>query len=137
MRALLCRSLGSIDNLEVGELPSPDLSAGHVRIAVKASGINFPDILMAEGKYQVKPDLPFVPGLELAGEVLEAAPDVDRFGPGDRVMGFARFGGAHAEEAVLPVTPNVGSMRTSALRRPWRLRLAGFRSRLISRFTVS
>jgi NADPH2:quinone reductase len=77
MRALLCRSLGSLDNLEVGELESPKLAAGQVRIAAKASGINFPDILMVEGKYQVKPDMPFVPGLELAGEVLECAPGVD------------------------------------------------------------
>jgi NADPH2:quinone reductase len=108
MRALLCRELGSIDNLEVGDLPSPALGAGDVRIAVRASGVNFPDILMAEGKYQVKPVLPFVPGLELAGEVLECAAGVDHVQPGDRVMAFARFGGAHADEAVVPgaiVTP--------------------------------
>ncbi len=108
MRALLCRSLGSIDNLEVGELNPPPLTGGHVRIAVRASGVNFPDILMVEGKYQVKPDLPFVPGLELAGEVLECAPDVRGLKPGDRVLAFARFGGAHADEAVVPaaiVTP--------------------------------
>ena len=108
MRALLCRSLGSVANLEVGELPSPLLGFGQVRIAVKASGVNFPDILMVEGKYQVKPDLPFVPGLELAGEVLECADGVDHVKPGDRVMAFARFGGAHADEMVLPagiVTP--------------------------------
>jgi NADPH2:quinone reductase len=108
MRALLCRSLGSLDNLEVGELDPPKLNAGQVRIAVKASGINFPDILMVEGKYQVKPDLPFVPGLELAGEVLECAPGVNHVQQGDRVLAFARFGGAHADEIVLPagiVTP--------------------------------
>lgn len=108
MRALLCRSLGSLDNLEVGELPSPGISEGQVRIAVKASGINFPDILMVEGKYQVKPDLPFVPGLELSGEVIECASGVEHVKPGDRVLSFARFGGAHADEIVLPaeiVTP--------------------------------
>ena len=108
MRALLCRTLGSIDNLEVGELPTLELDAGQVRIAIKASGINFPDILMVEGKYQVKPDLPFVPGLELAGEVIECAAGVDHVSPGDRVLAFARFGGAHADEIVLPadiVTP--------------------------------
>jgi NADPH2:quinone reductase len=108
MRALLCRQLGSLDNLEIGETDAPKLGAGQVRIAVKASGVNFPDILMVEGKYQVKPDLPFVPGLELAGDVVECAPDVARLRPGQRVMAFARFGGAHADEAVLPagiVTP--------------------------------
>jgi len=102
MRALLCRSLGSLDNLELGDIPAPELGRGEVRIAVKASGVNFPDILMVEGKYQVKPDLPFVPGLELAGKVLECAPDVTRLRPGERVMAFARFGGAHADEAVPP-----------------------------------
>jgi NADPH:quinone reductase len=108
LRALLCRSLGSLDNLEIGEIGQPQLSEGQVRIGVHASGINFPDILMVEGKYQVKPDLPFVPGLELAGEVMECAAGVGHVRPGDRVMAFARFGGAHADEIVLPaaiVTP--------------------------------
>ena len=102
MRALLCRSLGSIQNLEVAEIPSPSLRAGHVRIGVHASGVNFPDILMVEGKYQVKPELPFIPGLELSGVVLECAPDVVHVRPGDRVAAFARRGGAHAEEIVAP-----------------------------------
>lgn len=108
MRALLCRSLGSLGNLEIGEIDTPAVSEGQVRVGVHASGINFPDILMVEGKYQVKPDLPFVPGLELAGEVLECAPGVGHVRTGDRVMAFARFGGAHADEIVLPgaiVTP--------------------------------
>jgi len=108
MRALLCRSLGSIANLEVGEIDRPVLSDGHVRVGVRASGVNFPDILMIEGKYQVKPELPFVPGLEVAGEVLECGAGVDHVKPGDRVLAFARKGGGHAEEAVVPcgiVTP--------------------------------
>ena len=102
MRALLCRSLGSIDNLEIGDVPSPEIANDQVRIAVKASGVNFPDILMTEGKYQVKPELPFIPGLELAGDVLECAPSIDHVRPGDRVCAFARFGGAHADEAIVP-----------------------------------
>ena len=102
MRALLCRSLGSIAELEVAEVASPLLGPGQVRVGVRASGVNFPDILMVEGKYQVKPELPFVPGLELAGVVLECAPDVTHVQPGERVAAFARRGGAHAEEAVVP-----------------------------------
>lgn len=102
MRALLCRSLGSIDNLEIGDLPAPELGNGEVRISIQASGVNFPDILMVEGKYQVKPQLPFVPGLELSGEVIECGAGVDHVESGDRVMAFARFGGAHADEIVLP-----------------------------------
>jgi len=108
MRALLCRHLGSLDSLGVAEVDDPSLGDGEVRIAVHASGVNFPDILMVEGKYQVKPELPFIPGLELAGEVLECAEGVTHVKPGDRVVGFARYGGAHAEQVVLPaaiVTP--------------------------------
>lgn len=108
MKALLISKLGSVDDLAVGEIPAPALGQGQVRVAVKAAGVNFPDILMAEGKYQVKPDLPFAPGLELAGEVLECSPGVAHVKPGDRVMAFARRGGAYAEEAVVPagiVTP--------------------------------
>ena len=102
MRALLCRELGDIANLEVGDVPSPKMAADEVRIGVKASGINFPDILMVEGKYQVKPALPFVPGLEAAGEVLEVGRDVgNHVKVGDRVLAFARHGGSHAEEVVV------------------------------------
>ena len=90
MRALLCRELGKISNVEVGELAGPPLGADEVRIRVRASGINFADILMVEGKYQVKPALPFVPGLEAAGEVLEIGVDVGgHVSVGDRVLAFA------------------------------------------------
>ena len=102
MRALLCRSLGSLSNLEIGEIDGARPGPGQVRIGVKASGVNFPDILMVEGKYQIKPELPFVPGLEVAGEVLECGTEVTHVRPGDRVMAFARRGGAHADEIVLP-----------------------------------
>jgi NADPH2:quinone reductase len=71
---------------------------------VRASGVNFPDILMVEGKYQVKPELPFVPGLEVSGVILECAEGVDHVRPGDRVLAFARRGGGHAEEVVVPGT---------------------------------
>lgn len=113
MRAVLCPELGSIDNLVVGEREAPAMVPGGVRVGVKAAGINFPDILMAEGKYQVKPALPFTPGLEVAGVVLECAPGVTHVKPGDRVMAFARHGGGFAEECVLPgdiVTPMPDSM---------------------------
>ena len=108
MRALLCRSLDGIGSLEVAEVASPSLGSGQVRIGVRASGVNFPDILMVEGKYQVRPELPFIPGLEVAGVVLECAAGVEHVRPGDRVLAFARRGGGHAEEVVVPgaiVTP--------------------------------
>jgi NADPH:quinone reductase len=113
MRALLCRSLTGIGALEVAEVASPTLGPGQVLIAVRASGINFPDILMVEGKYQVKLDLPFIPGLELSGVVLQCAPGVNHVRPGERVLAFTRRGGAHAEEVVVPggiVTPIPAAM---------------------------
>ena len=70
MRALLCRSLDGIGALAVAEIASPRLGPGQIRIQVRASGVNFPDLLMVEGKYQVKPELPFIPGLEVAGVVV-------------------------------------------------------------------
>ena len=113
MRAVVCRTLGNFRNLEVADVPSPRLGEGQVRIAVKAAGVNFPDILMVEGKYQVKPELPFIPGLEVAGVVRDCAPGVGHVKPGDRVLAFARKGGGFAEEVVLPgaiVTPIPDSM---------------------------
>jgi NADPH2:quinone reductase len=108
MRALLCRTLDGIGSLAVADVASPPLGPGQVRIGVRASGVNFPDILMVEGKYQVKPELPFIPGLEVAGIVLECAAGVEHVRPGDRALAFARRGGGHAEEVVVPgaiVTP--------------------------------
>lgn len=113
MRALLCRSLAGIDALEIGEVASPALGPGQVRIEVRASGVNFPDILMAEGKYQIKPQLPFIPGLEVAGVVSDCAAGIDHVRPGQRVLAFARRGGGHAQEVVVPgaiVTPIPASM---------------------------
>jgi NADPH2:quinone reductase len=100
MKAIVCRNFGnSAEVLELAEIPSPPLVAGGVRIKVAAAGVNFADTLMIGGKYQVKPELPFVPGFELAGTVLETAPGVDHVKPGDRVL--ATVGpGAFAEEAV-------------------------------------
>jgi len=108
MRAMLCRELGDVSKLAMGELPDPQPGPGEACIAVRAAGVNFPDILMVEGKYQVKPALPFVPGLEVAGEVAACGEGVTHVAPGDRVMAFARTGGGYAERIVLPgaiVTP--------------------------------
>jgi NADPH2:quinone reductase len=102
MEAMICTALNGPDVLEPAQLPSPSMSADEVRIAVKAAGVNFPDILMMEGKYQVKPPLHFIPGLEVAGEVMECGANVSHVRPGQRVIAFARSGGAYATEAVLP-----------------------------------
>lgn len=101
MRAVICNTPTGIDDLTVGEMPAPLLGDGEVRIRVCAAGVNFPDMLIAEGKYQFKPEPPFAPGGELAGEVMEVAEGVTTVAPGDRVAGVSVWG-AFAEEAVLP-----------------------------------
>jgi len=113
MRALRCHTLGDLGSLSVDDVASPEMGAGQVRIAVKAAGVNFPDILMCEGKYQVKPPVPFTPGLEVAGVVTEVGAGVTHVRPGDRVLAFARLAGGFAEEIVLPAgiaTPIPDSM---------------------------
>lgn len=108
MRALRCHTLGDLGSLRVDDIESPPMGPGQVRIGVKAAGVNFPDILMCEGKYQVKPPVPFIPGLEVAGVVKDVGAGISHVKPGDRVLAFARLAGGFAEEIVLPggiVTP--------------------------------
>ncbi|GMU41034.1 MAG: oxidoreductase [Chloroflexota bacterium] len=101
MRALLCHAPGEIESLRIEDAPQPVLTAGGVRIAVHAAGVNFADLLIARGEYQEKPAHPFSPGMEAAGTVLEVAPGVTHVAPGDRVLAFLDFGG-YAEEVVAP-----------------------------------
>jgi NADPH2:quinone reductase len=82
------------------DIPAPVRAPGEVLVAVRAASLNFPDLLMTQGGYQFKPQLPFTSGLEFAGEVLEAEP-ASGFAPGDRVMGGNKTG-AFAELASVP-----------------------------------
>jgi NADPH2:quinone reductase len=99
VRAILCTTLGDLETLALVDLPEPSLPPGCVRIAVKAAGLNFADTLMIAGKYQDRLTPPFVPGLEIAGIVLEVADGVTTCRPGDRVMALLDHGG-FAEQAV-------------------------------------
>jgi NADPH:quinone reductase len=99
MKALLCRALGPIESLAVGDIASPVPAKGQVLIDVKAAGVNFPDILMVQGKYQFKPPLPFAPGCEMAGIVASVGEGVTHVKPGDRALALVMHG-AFAEEAV-------------------------------------
>lgn len=99
MRAVLCTAFEGHEALEVGDAPSRAPGPGEVRIAIHAAGLNFADTLMVEGSYQVKPELPFVPGLEAAGEVIEVGEGVTRVKPDDRVAATFEYG-AFAEEAI-------------------------------------
>ena len=101
-RAIVCRELGTPDVLRFEELDAPVLQQGEARLRLHACGVNFPDLLMVAGKYQTKPDLPFVPGFESAGEVIEIAPGA-KVKIGDRVI-YRRKTGGFAEQAV--VTPS-------------------------------
>jgi NADPH:quinone reductase len=105
MRALVCRRYGTPEVLELAELPEPAPGPGEVLIKVHAAAANFADALVVANAYQVSVEPPFVPGSELAGEVLAVGADVTGLVPdlkaGDRVFGTA-FHGAFAERAVLP-----------------------------------
>jgi NADPH2:quinone reductase len=97
MRAILCKAYGPPESLVFEEVASPEPGPGEVVIAVKAASVNFPDVLIIENKYQLKPPLPFSPGSELAGVVKAIGDGVTTCTPGDRVMAITGYG-AFAEE---------------------------------------
>jgi len=99
-QAVVCRALGPPESLRLEQVARPALRAGEVRVKVAAAGINFPDILMCAGEYQLKPELPFVPGVEVSGEVIELAEGVGDVAIGSRVIAKMRFGG-YADEVVV------------------------------------
>jgi NADPH2:quinone reductase len=101
-KAVVCRELGPPERLRLESFASAPLAAGQVRVAVHAAGINFPDILMAAGEYQLKPELPFTPGVEAAGEVIEVVANVAGVAVGDRVIVRMRHGGYADEVVVAP-----------------------------------
>ena len=98
-KKVVCRELGPPENLRLESFASVPLAPGEVRVAIHAAGINFPDVLMAAGEYQLKPELPFTPGMEAAGEVVEIN-GADGVTVGDRVIVKMRHG-AYADEAVV------------------------------------
>lgn len=98
--AIECSEFGPIENLRVVERESPPLGSGQLRIAVSAAGVNFVDGLFVEGRYQIKPPVPFVPGMEIVGRIMEVGDDAGGHEVGDRV--FANVGlGGFATEAVV------------------------------------
>ena len=101
MKALLSKAVGGPETLEIDELPSPQAKPGFAVVDVKACGVNFPDALIIEDKYQFKPQRPFAPGGEVSGVVKEVGDGVTNVKVGDRVLGKAGWGGM-AEEIALP-----------------------------------
>lgn len=94
MRALVCHALSDdFSGVDVQDIPVPDPGPGQVRIKVRATSINFPDLLLCQGKYQLKLEPPFTPGMDIAGTIDALGEGVDQFSLGDEVCGGARFGG--------------------------------------------
>ena len=103
MKALLCKQHGLPDTLVLEETPDPVPGPGDVVVEMKAAGVNFPDVLIIQNKYQFKPPLPFAPGAELAGIVSAVGSEAPRFKVGDRVIGSCGHG-AFAEKVKVPAT---------------------------------
>jgi NADPH2:quinone reductase len=130
MKALLSRRCGGPETLVMADVPEPEPAAGQVRIAVRACGINYPDVLMIEDKYQFRPERPFSPGVEISGVIDSVAEDVTGFESGQRVMASIPCGGlaewvcaAAARCIAIPDAPCFEKKRRFATRkpcRPWR-----------------
>jgi NADPH2:quinone reductase len=101
MKAIVCKAWGPPDSLELQDLPDRVPGPGEVAVDVRAAGVNFPDVLTVQGKYQVKPPLPFTPGNEFAGVVRALGEGVRGLQVGDSVIGFTQTG-AFAQQAVAP-----------------------------------
>jgi len=99
MKAVLARTLGPPENLEIADIPVPEPGPGEVRVDLRAAALNFFDTLIIEGKYQVKPELPFSPGAEFCGVIAALGPGVSGWKIGERVSGYCGYNGAR--EAVI------------------------------------
>jgi NADPH2:quinone reductase len=120
MKALLCSEYGPPQKLAVQDVASPTAGPGQVVVDVKAAALNFPDALMVQGLYQVKPPLPFSPGAEVAGLVKETGEGVQGLKAGDRVIAFPGFGGfaeecAVAAERIMPLPEGMDFATGAAL----------------------
>ena len=101
MKAVVCKELGLADKLVVEDVAALDVAPGHVLVDVKAAGLNFPDTLIIQGKYQFQPDLPFTPGGEGAGVIAAVGDGVKHLNVGDKIIFMCQVG-AFAEQVVVP-----------------------------------
>jgi NADPH:quinone reductase len=109
MKAIVARDFAPVDQLVYADWPEPQASGRTVVIEAEAIGVNYPDGLLVQGLYQMRPAPPFVPGMEVAGHVVAVGPDVTGFEPGDRVAAFSTHG-SYAER--------VGVDQASAMKLP-------------------
>jgi NADPH:quinone reductase len=101
MRAVVCTELGPLDRLVIEDREPPAAGEGQVVVDVRAAGVNYVDGLICEGRYQIKPPTPFVPGSEIAGEIVAVGPGVTGVSVGERVLAFTGYGG-FAEQVAVP-----------------------------------
>jgi NADPH2:quinone reductase len=120
MKAVVCEAFGGAEVLALREVPDPPPPGlGELQVRIEARGVQYVDVLMLAGKYQLRPEPPFIPGSEGAGEVVAIGPGVTGFKPGDRVMsrhrlgGFAQLGNAKAEDCDL--LPSAMSLEEAAV----------------------
>ena len=120
MKAVVCEAFGGSEVLALREVPDPlPPSSGELQVRIEARGVQYVDVLMLAGKYQLRPEPPFIPGSEGASEVVAVGPGVTGFKPGDRVMsrhrlgGFAQLGNAKAEDCDL--IPSAMSLEEAAV----------------------
>ena len=97
MKAIVCENFGALDQLKYAEVKAPSPQTGEVVVEVKACGVNYPDALLVQGLYQERPPLPFIPGIEFAGDVVQLGSNVNALALGTRVLGFSPGYGAYAE----------------------------------------
>jgi NADPH:quinone reductase len=124
MKAVVCKELGPPEQLVIEEIASVEPGQGQVVVAVKACGVNFPDTLIIAGKYQFKPDLPFVPGSDVAGIVTKVGAGVTRTKVGDSVLGILAWGGfaeeaAAKESELIPLPPDLDPVTAAAFALPY------------------
>jgi NADPH:quinone reductase len=100
MKAIVCNNFGPIKNIEYKDVNEPKIEENSVIIKVQSVGVNFPDGLLVQGKYQLKPETPFIPGMEVAGEIIEIGSKTSKFKIGDRVAALTQLNG-YAEKVVV------------------------------------
>ncbi len=120
MQAILCTRHGAPDDLVLADIPEPTARAGEVVVKIEAVGLNFFDTLIIADKYQTKPELPFSPGGEFSGVVEAIGEGVTGFTPGDRVLGYCRYGAARekiaiAQERLVKCSPALDPDRAAGL----------------------
>ncbi len=120
MKAIVCNEFSAVENLQLINVDAPKAKAGQVVLDIEAAGVNFPDGLLVQGLYQIKPPTPFIPGSEIAGTVVEIGDGVTHLNKGQRVICFCMLGGFAEQVAVdakmvMPLPDDIPSTEAAGL----------------------